>query len=175
MIAVFAITAIGLVVSSTANAQPYGAGAYSSNVPYGSATSLSISATSAVNLTITPSVSGTLGTASGPVTVTSTDVVGYRLYIRAIGSTDMTTALGSIPASANGSLAPLALNTWGYNTTGATDFLGITASDVLIKAGTGPFSGGDTTTVTYGLNVDRSKAAGTYSSSILYTAVPQTD
>ena len=175
IIAVFSIIAIGLVVGSTAYAQPYGAGTYGSNVPYGSETSLSISATAAVNLSLSPSTSGTLGTASGPVVVTSTDVVGYKLYIRAVGSTDMTTGVGSIPASANVSTAPLALNTWGYNTTGTTDFLGITTSDVLIKTGNGPFSTGDTTTVTYGLNIDRSKAAGTYTSTIIYTAVPQTD
>lgn len=173
IIAVFSITAIVFFAETTVYAQPYGAGIYDSNVPYGNESSLSISATAAT-MGINPSTGGTLGTASGPVTVTSTDVVGYKLYIRAIGSTAMTAGLSSIPASANTSDATLLINTWGYNTTAAATFTGITTSDVLLKSATGPFSTGDTTTVTYGLNIDRAKSAGTYVSNIIYTAVPQT-
>jgi hypothetical protein len=174
IIAVFSIIAIVFIVENTANAQPYGAGKYDSNVPYGNQTSLSISAIGAT-MAVNPSTSGTLGTASGPVTVTSTDVVGYMLYIRAVGSSSMTTAVSTIPASANVSNAALSINTWGYNITAGTTFTGITTSDILLKNATGPFSTGDTTTVTYGLNIDRTKSAGNYTSNVIYTAVPQTN
>ena len=174
IIAVFSIIAIGFIVEASAYAQPYGVGKYDSNVPYGNQTSLSISAVGAT-MAVNPSTSGTLGTASGPVTVTSTDVVGYKLYIRAVGSTAMTSGISSIPASANVSNATLLINTWGYNIIAGTTFTGMTNNDVLLKNATGPFSTGDTTTVTYGLNIDRAKSAGSYASNVIYTSVPQTN
>jgi len=175
---IITILAMALISSQqSAYAQPYGAGIYNSNVPYGSETYLSISTVSTASLSVSPSTSGTLVKVPRVVTVVSTDVVGYKLYIRAVGSAAMTGSLGSIPASSNVIAAPLAVNTWGYNTTGftSTDFSGVTTSDVLIKSRTGPYPAGDGTTVTFGLNVDQSKAAGKYSSTIMYTAVPQTN
>ncbi|MBC7459525.1 hypothetical protein H7200_02310 [Candidatus Saccharibacteria bacterium] len=158
-----------------ANAQPYGAGKYNSNTPYGSETSLSISAAGSVTMTINPSETGTLATATNNVTVFSTDVVGYKLYIRAIGSTTMTAGTSTIPASANVTANPLALNTWGYNTNGTNNFTGVTTTDTMLKNAVGPFSTGDLTAVSYGLNIDRAQAAGSYVSSLIYTAVPQTN
>jgi len=158
-----------------ATAQPYGKGKYDENVPYGSATSLTISTTGNVAIQITPTDSGTLGTAVNTVTVSSTDVVGYDLYIRSLSSTDMTNGPYNLPASANGLPAPLANNTWGYNTDASTDFVGMTLTDVLIKTLAGPATAGDNTAVTYGVKVDNNKPAGSYSTSIVYTAVPQTD
>ena len=174
IIAFLSTIAIGFIFQVSAYAQPYGKGVYDSNVPYGNQTSLSISATGAT-LAVSPTNSGNLGTASSPVTVTSTDVVGYKLYIRAIGSTALTAGVSSIPASANVTSATLLVNTWGYNTTAAATFIGITSSDVLLKNALGPFSTGDITTITYGLNVDLAKSAGTYASNVIYTAVPQTN
>ncbi|MDQ5972556.1 MAG: hypothetical protein QG553_715 [Patescibacteria group bacterium] len=156
-------------------AQPFGTGKFGANVPYGAATSLSISTGGNVLIQVTPTDSGTLGTANNAVTVTSTDVVGYKLYIRSLSSTDMANGAFTIPASANGLPASLATNTWGYNTDAGANYVGITASDVLIKNGIGPFSSGDTTTVTYGVKVDNSKPAGNYTSTVVYTAVPQTE
>jgi len=175
ILALFSIIAIAFVVDYTASAQPYGMGAYGSNTPYGGETSLSISATSGVNMTINPATTGTLATAAGNVTVYSMDVVGYKLYIKAVGSTAMTMVGANIPASANVTAATLAINTWGYNTTGGTNFIGVTTVDSLLKNATGPYSTGDATTVTYGLNIDRSKSAGSYASNVIYTAVPQTN
>jgi hypothetical protein len=160
--------------TATSYAQPYGVGLYGANVPYGGTTSLAISTGSNVTIQITPTSSGTLGTASNTVTVTSTDVVGYKLYIRALSSTNMVNGSSTIPASANGTLNTLATNTWGYNTDASSNFLGMTASDTLIKSRTGPYSTGDATQVTYGVKVDNSKAAGNYVTSVVYTAVPQT-
>lgn len=156
-------------------AQPYGTGLYNENVPYGSATSLTISTTGNVAIQITPTDAGTLGTALNTVTVSSTDVVGYKLYVRSEGSSDMVNGPFSIPASANGLPAPLVNNTWGYNTDASSDFVGMTTSDVLIKNLVGPATDGDDTDVTYGVKVDNSEPAGSYSTTVTYTAAPETD
>lgn len=162
--------------SGSAMAQPYGKGVYGANVPYGSQTSLSISTSGNVSIQVTPTDAGVVGTGSNTVTVTSTDVVGYSLYIRALSSSAMVNGPASLPASANISNLPLAVNTWGYNTVGSpTDFTGITTSNVLVKSATGPYSSGDQTTFTYGVKVDNAKPAGNYVGSVVYTAAPQTD
>lgn len=160
--------------SSAVFASPYSAGIYNANVPYGGETQLTISTSGAITIPINPTSSGTLGSASGTVTVVSTDVVGYKLYIRALTSTNMTNGAASLPASANGSPAALATNTWGYNLDASINFTGISSSDVLIRSATGSYTSGDVTTVTYGVKIDQSKPAGNYSSTVIYTAVPQT-
>jgi uncharacterized protein (UPF0333 family) len=168
--------ALLLVISGTsmAAAQPYGTGKFGANVPYGGETSLAISTGGNAAIQVTPTDNGALGTASNAVTVTSTDVVGYKLYIRSLSSTNMINGASTLTASSNGTLSALSTNTWGYNTDASTNFLGMTTSDVLIKNAVGPFSAGDTTTVTYGVKVDNTKLAGNYVTSVVYTAVPQT-
>lgn len=163
-----------LLPSDSSSASTYGSGKYSAVVPYGGQTNLTISTSGNVSIPITPGSSPTLGTASGTVTVVSTDAVGYKLYIRSLGVATMTSGANTIPASANGSPLALGTNTWGYNLDASTNFVGMTTSDVLIRTGTGPFGSGDTTTVTYGVKIDQSKAAGSYSTTVIYTAVPQT-
>lgn len=160
-------------------AQPYGAGKYNENVPYGSVTSLSISTNSGVNIgNITPTSIGTLGTGSSVITVTSTDVVGYKLYIQALSNTNMDNLGSLIPASATippASATPLVSNTWGYNTDASTNFLGITLDNQQIDSFVGPTTAGHNTTVTYGLKVNLLKPAGSYVAHVVYTAAPQTD
>ncbi|MDN5275536.1 MAG: hypothetical protein JWN33_185 [Candidatus Saccharibacteria bacterium] len=156
-------------------AAPYGAGKYNSNVPYGAETQLSISTSGPISLEITPSDTGTLGSASGTVTVVSTDVVGYKLYIRALNATTMVNGTANIPASSNNVGAALANNTWGYNLDASANFVGVTSSDTLIRNATQPYTTGDVMTVTYGAKFDRSKPSGNYSTTVIYTAVPQTN
>lgn len=163
-----------MVLPSVVMASPFGAGAFGANVPYGGETSLTIATDGSVNVSVTPSDSGTLSSANSTVTVTSTDVVGYKLYIRALTSTNLTNGANTLPASSNGSPAALAVNTWGYNTDASSNYVGISLSDVLIRNRTGPYSTGDATTVTYGVKVDNSKSSGSYSTTVIYTAVPQT-
>lgn len=167
---VFAIIALPVVVS----AQPYGKGLYNENVPYGSATSLSIATNGNVNIPITPTSGGILATGTSNVTVATTDVEGFKLYIRALNSTDMNNFGALIPSSLNGSPAPLATNTWGYNTDASSNFTGMTLTDVLIRSVNSPASSGDVTTITYGIKLDLSKPAGNYTNTVIYTAVPQT-
>ncbi|CAN5413046.1 hypothetical protein BH10PAT4_BH10PAT4_1010 [soil metagenome] len=164
------------LTSNAVHAQPYGKGIYNENVPYGGQTSLTIATSGNVTIpTITPTTSGVLGTGTSTVTVTSTDVKGFKLYVRSLTSTNMDNLGATVPASANGLPNPLAVNTWGYNTDASANFVGTTLTDVLIKSLTTPASSGNVTTFTYGLKVDLAKPAGNYSTSVIYTAVPQTD
>jgi hypothetical protein len=165
---------ISQFATTPALAQPFGAGKFGANVPYGSQTSLTISTSGNVTISVTPTDNGTLGTATNAVTVYSTDVVGYELYINSLTTTDMTNGAYTLPASANGSPAPLVSNTWGYNTDASANFVGTTTSQVLITSALGPFTAGDTTNVTYGVKVDNAKPAGNYTTTVVYTAAPQT-
>lgn len=168
-LAIFTIFAL----PSISYAQPYGKGLYDANVPYGNQTSLTISTSGNINIPITPTTDGTLATGDSTVTISSTDVVGYKLYIRALSTTDMDNLGTPLPTSVNGSPAPLATNTWGYNTDASTNFVGISLTDALIHSVSTPITN-DATTVTYGMKLDFAKPAGNYSATVLYTAVPQT-
>jgi hypothetical protein len=175
ILAGLSISAMLLLMESTTYAQPYSQGSYNANVPYGGQTQLSIATSGNLALSITPSGSGTLGTVAGTVTVTSSDVSGYQLYARAVGSSNMVNGAAVLGASSNVSAAALTTNTWGYNLDGSTNFIGLTTSDTLLKATTQPATAGDTTTVTYGVKIDTSKKAGAYTSTVMYTAVPRTN
>lgn len=158
---------------SPANASPFGWGVFGANVPFGSSTSLSIALGGNVAINLTPDgLSNLSGTGSHTVTITSTDVVGYQLFVHATSSTDMASGGATIPASSNSTPAVLALNSWGYNTTGsATNFLGMPATSTLLKDANGPFTSGDPTTITYGAYVGSTQPAGTYNVAVTYTAV----
>jgi len=175
ILTVLTISAIVFTIDSIVQAAPYSRGTYNANVPYGSQTSLSISTGSAVNLSLSsPSDTGTLASAPSVITVYSTDVVGYKLYIRSLSSTNMVQGSTTIPTSVNGSPAPLAVNTWGFNTDASSNYIGSSLSDIQLKNATGPYTAGNVTTVTYGLKLDNSFPAGAYSTNVMYTAVPQT-
>lgn len=156
-------------------ASPFGQGTFGAQVPFGSVTSLSIALGGNVSLNLTPSGQNFSATGSHTITVTSTDVAGYNLYAYSSGSTAMTNGSSTIPASGNGSAAPLALNTWGYNTDGSSNFMGMTTTPALIKSTTGPFESGDNTTVTYGVLTSIITGAGNYNVSVVYTAVAKSE
>jgi hypothetical protein len=156
-------------------AQPYGKGTYNADVPYGSETSLSIATDGNINIPVTPTTDGVLATGVSTVTVTSTDVKGFKLYIRALSDTNMNNLGDTLPTSANVTPAPLIIDTWGYNTDASTNFVGINLNDVLIRSITVPASAGDITAVTYGMKLDMAKPAGNYVANVVYTAVPQTN
>jgi len=171
------ITGVGLgILSSTVYASPFGEGIYGANVPYGGSTSLAISTSGNIAASISsPASGGTLSSSLGTVTVTSSDVVGYSLYARALGSTNMASGTSTIPTSSNSVAGALSVNTWGFNTDGSTNFIGMSLADSLIHSLVGPATAGDTTSITYGVKVDNAKQSGNYQVSILYTAVPQTN
>lgn len=154
-------------------ASPFGQGVFGANVPFGSVTSMSITLGSNVSLSLTPNGSTYTGSGSHTVTVTTTDVIGYRLYVFSPSSTDMTLVNGSsvISASSNGTPAALAINTWGYNTNGTSNYIGMLTTPSVIKDANGPFKTGDNTSITYGAYADVTKPAGNYTISVVYTAV----
>lgn len=164
-----------IFIYSTCHAQPYGKGLYNENIPYGNQTSLSISTSGNINIPITPTNEGVLASGTSSITVTSTDVKGYKLYIRALTNTYMDNLGAQLPASANATPAALAINTWGYNIDASNNFMGISMTDTLIKSVTTPVSSGDITNVKYGIKLDMAKPAGNYTSNVVYTAVPQTN
>lgn len=156
-------------------AQPYGTGKYGDDLPYGNQTSLSIATDGNISISITPTEEGAQSTGTSQVTVTSTDVAGYKLYIRALNDTNMDNFGSLLPASDNVAAAPLAVDTWGYNTDASNNFVGITMADELLRTTTNHVKNGEITTITYGLKLDMAKPAGNYSTSVIYTATPQTD
>jgi hypothetical protein len=156
---------------SSVYASPFGQGVFGADVPFGSGTSLAIALGGNVSLTLTPSGSTQTGSGSHTITVTSTDVVGYRLYIYSPTSTALANGSETIAASSNSTLGALALNTWGYNTNGSTNYIGVTSSPVVLKDANGPYKNGDNTTVKYGVYASTTKGAGDYTSRVVYTAV----
>jgi hypothetical protein len=167
-------TIVSVLVGAPVLASPYGTGAYGANVPYGSETSITISAGN-VNISTAPTSSGQLSTSSGVITVYSTDVVGYKLYVSALSSTSLTSGANTIPTTSNVTSLPLSVNnTWGYNTDASSNFIRMTTTSALLKNFVGPSRLGDATTVTYGVNLDFTQRPGSYSTTVLYTAVPQT-
>jgi len=171
------VLALALVVSVQQNvsASPFGQGVFGADVPFGSGTSMSISLGGNVSLALTPSGDDLAGSGSHTITVTSTDVVGYRLYIYSPGSSDMVSGANTIPASANVTPAGLAINTWGYNIDGSTNYRGVTTSPVVLKDANGPYKNGDNTTVKYGVLTSSTKGAGEYAVSVVYTAVAKNE
>lgn len=169
---------LGVIIVSSSlfpicvHASPFGQGKFGAHVPFGSATSLSINVGSDVALVLNSSGSNFSGTGSHTVTVTSTDVVGYQLYAHTTGSSNMVSLSSAIAASTNSTASPLAVGSWGYNTTGSTtNFLGMSATSSLLKDATGPFETGDPTVVTYGALVSGTQDAGSYSVAVTYTAI----
>ncbi|MEO6109718.1 MAG: hypothetical protein ABIP50_01765 [Candidatus Saccharimonadales bacterium] len=175
ILAVISISTIVFLGNYSVSASPYGTGIYNANVPYGGETQISLATNGSINIPITPSTSGVLGTNSSVVTVTSTDVVGYKLYVRALSSSNLTNGAAVLGASANITGAALATNTWGYNIDASANFIGATTSDQLVRTRSGPYKTGDVTTFTYGVKIDLAKPAGLYSTTIMYTAIPQTN
>lgn len=161
-----------LCIPGAAFASGFGQGLFGANVPFGSATSIAIALGGDVSIALSPSGSTFSGTGSNTVTVTSTDVVGYMLYAHPTSSSNMANGSENITASSNAVETSLSNGTWGYNTdSSTTSFLGMPSGGALLKDATGPYTGGDTTTVTYGAVVSNTQAAGTYSIPITYTVV----
>lgn len=166
-----------LLIQQSVHATPFGQGVYGANNPFGSQTSLAMALDGDVSISLTPSGPNFAGTGTSKVTVTSNDAVGYYLYASAPAGTAMTLAGGgdTIPASTNSSPAALAVNSWGYNTNGSSNYVGMLTTPTIIKNASGPYTSGDATHVTYGALTDAVKSAGSYSVGIVYTVVAQQD
>jgi len=158
-----------LLLQHSASASPFGQGEFGADVPFGSHTSLSLSFDGDIAFTLTPVGNEFSGQGSHTVTVTSTDVVGYRLYLLAPSGTEMSNGTETIPASNNSTPASLSVNTWGYNTDGSSNYVGIKTTPTLLKDANGPHTNGDNTDVYYGVYVDGTKPASDYNAEVVYT------
>jgi hypothetical protein len=158
-------------LAGTSYASPYSAGYYNANVPYSTQTSLAIALGSNVPLTLTPSGSNFSASGSSTVTVTSNDVNGYNLYIYNPSTASLVNGSATIPASSNTTEGPLSTNSWGYNIDGSTNYIGLTTSPVLLMSASGPYTSGNTTTVTFGVLAAQTDVPGTYTQTVTYTAV----
>lgn len=172
-IAILLLGAVVLLTPAVTLASPFGKGVFGADVPFGSLTSIAINLGGNVSLALIPSGPNLSGTGSHTITVTSTDVVGYQLFVRSGGSTNMVNGSATIPASGNSSPAPLAVNSWGYNIDGSANFIGMTTTPHLVKDTTGPAKTGDSTTVTYGALTDSTQASGQYTTSVIYTVIAE--
>lgn len=175
----FAVLICMFMAQQPANATPFGQGVFGANNAFGSQTSLSIALGSSVSMTLSLSGSTFTGSGSSSVTTTTNDAAGYSLYTFGPSGTSMTRTDGgsdTIPASSNTSAGALATNTWGYNTNGSSNYVGLTTTPVLVKTTSGPYESGDTTNFTYGVLTDTTtKSAGTYKVNVAYTVAALQD
>lgn len=163
---------ISTCVQQPVFASPYGTGVFGADVPFSGSTAISISIDKDPTILTTYSNGLYTGSDSHTVTVTSTDVVGYNLYIEDQTTTNMTNGPDTIPTSANSVPAPLATNSWGYNTVqSSTNFVRMPDNQTLIKSADGPYKNGDGITVTYGVKLDATKRSGVYTTGVTYTAI----
>lgn len=141
-----------------------------------------------VSISLTPTGSGVVSSASQAVQVSTNNTTGFKLYLKDANS-DLTLGdpSGPIGAHAGTMLAPTALanDKWGFAIAGApfdtsyntesnnasstSKWAGITAADQQLKNVTG--TGTDTTTVWYGVRATTATAPGSYADTVTYTAI----
>ena len=155
--------------------------------------SITITSAGPVDINVTPTDTAVMSSANDTVTVDTNHADGYTLSLEMNGATT-TLANGSDTIAAHsavvGSAYDLAANTWGFRVDGAGDFgagtttaesnvetsahtwAGVPAkgSPVTIKTTSSP-AAGDETAVWYAMKADASKPSGTYTTTVLYTAV----
>ena len=147
-----------------------------------------------VGISLAPAGSAVVSSESDTVTVSTNNALGYNLAIKdADANLNLVNGGQTLAAHSGTAASPttLATNTWGYrvdgeagfgvgpttaednNTTSTTTWAGITATDVEIKS-TSSTAQNDTTTVWFGVKMDNSKPAGSYSDIVTYTATTNT-
>jgi hypothetical protein len=172
----------------------YSDGAYSA-CSYNSC-GVTVTSNGTISDNVVPGSGTTCTTQSDSVAVTTDSSTGYTLSVNdaATSSSLQGSSTPTIPTSGGTSSAPSALtaNTWGFRVDGvggfgagpttassnvspsATTFAGIPtsaqASTSLVNS-SGPADPAVTTTVWYGVCVNATLPAGTYQSSVVYTAV----
>lgn len=160
------------------------------NATVGSVISMSTSSTVAISLT--PTAGGVVSSASDTVSVSTNNTAGYVLTLaNSDATTNLVSGANTIGAHAGTQASPTALaaNTWGYrvvnvggfgasaysaeanNGSSASTWAGVPASGSAntIKT-TASTASNDTTTVWYGVKVNSTKANGTYTDTVTYTA-----
>lgn len=158
---------------------------------------ISITTGSPVAISLTPTGSGVLTSASDTVTVNTNNTGGYNLTLAdSDATTDLTSGGDNLTATSGTKTAPIALTngTWGFAVASSTTGIGTngfdasystetnstsstskwagvpaTGSPVLLKSTTSTASN-DATTVWYAAKVSTAQATGTYTDTVTYTA-----
>lgn len=147
--------------------------------------SLSVALTpEAMNLAVTPTLDGTIVSDDLAIQVSTDNTTGYTLALSLAGaetSLNDPASGGKIQSSIAdiNSPATLSVNTWGWypdslanNTGNLFSALPSISAPYELKKTSSPTSGsGDTTTISFGVNVDTTLPAGSYTNTIVISAV----
>lgn len=185
-----------VVFSATVQASKYGRGAYGECL-YGGC-SITLATSGMIDLSVMPSDSGVYTIANDEVTVTTNSPDGYTLSISsASDDADSRELIGPTPATfepVTGTMSvpvTLGMNQWGIRVDGQAGFgagptvsltngsssmltfagLPLLSSPGVLKATNTSALSGDTTDVWYGIHANTDNPAGTYTQTVLYTAV----
>ena len=153
--------------------------------------SIGVTSSSTVALSLTPTASGVVSSASDTVTVNTNNANGYTLTLAdGDANVNLTSGGNNIGAHSGTQASPSALGTnkWGYavasiggfdasysaeanNTTSSSKWAGMPASGspVQLKT-TSTTATNDITTVWYGVKATSAQPNGTYSDTVTYTA-----
>lgn len=138
---------------------------------------ISVAVSGNVAINVTPTAGGMTATGSHDVTVNTNNAAGFTLRLASNTATSNLANGANVLAPAAGthaSPAALAANTWGYRLASFTAnmYTGMpaTASPNTLKTTAVPATN-DVTAVTYGVNVTTARPSGTYTNSVIYTAV----
>jgi hypothetical protein len=183
----------GSAYADTTEVGTYGGGTYGS-CTYGTCT-ITLTSGGSTTLNVAPSGSGKCTVHSDTATVETGSAAGYTLTMTTNSASNaMTGSSGTIPAlsATPGSPAVLTMNKWGYRVDGVAGFgggptstqdsagiPGVTFAAVPNNTQAGASVASSSvaaepaidTTVWYGLCADATQAAGTYTATVLYTAV----
>jgi len=175
---------------------PIAAGAATSNTTISSQISAVIgvfTTSGTVNVNVTPSGAGTQTIASDTVTISTNSTAGYTLQLaESTVATALVSGSNTIPAISGTQASPVVAtaNTWGYRVDGLGGFgagptsaasnqaigartfaaVPATASPNTLKV-TSTTAANDTTTVWYQVSANTSTPPGTYTNTVVYTAV----
>ncbi len=183
-----------LVLAPVAFASLYGRGVYGS-CQYGSGCTLSLSTSGNVNLTLAPESGSKWSIAGDEVEVTTNSIDGYTLSLEMSSATvnALTDGAATLPAAAGTVDDPVALgnNEWGFRvdnlgdfgagpTTAVTNsfyndqlFAGVTllGDPATIRTTNNDVPTGEITDVWYGIRATDSLTSGSYTGTVVYTAV----
>lgn len=179
--------------ADTTETSTYGSGNYGS-CDYGTC-GITLLSGGSTNIDITPTAAGKCTVQSDTVSVQTGNTNGYTLTLTASTTNNALVATsGSIAAVSGSPASPatLSMNTWGYRVDGQAGFGGgptsaqtngsvpsaafaaVPPSDQAgsaVKSSTSAADTPDDTTVWYGACADTTIPAGSYTSTVLYTAV----
>lgn len=189
-----AVGLLMLLLTPLTLAAPYGTGKYSA-CTYGEGCNISLSTSGTVDLDVLPTASGVVTIEKDEVTVTTNSSTGFELRLESSSGSEngLINGPNSIGAVSGTAVSPavLGLNQWGYRVDGLSGFgagptgsiqnqpssslefagLPLLGSPQVIKTTASSAPSGDTTEVWYGVRADMDRPAGSYTATVVYTAI----